>query len=163
MTAQRLWAPWRIGYIKNIKREKGCLFCRVLKSKRDEKNLVLWRCDHAFVMLNLYPYNNGHVMVAPVKHVATLEDLDETETADLVKAVKKTKLLLDRALKPDGHNIGMNIGRAGGAGFDKHLHVHIVPRWVGDTNFMPAVADTKIISQSLDALYRELKKHLHGL
>ena len=111
-------------------------------------------------MLNLYPYNNGHLMVAPKKHVSTIELLNSDELMDLMETVQKMKCLLDKVLKPEGYNIGMNIGRVSGAGFDKHLHVHIVPRWNGDNNFMPTLAATKIISQSLEALYFELKKGL---
>lgn len=159
MTKNNLWAPWRMGYLKNIKKEKGCLFCRVFKSNKDADNLLLHRSTHAFSMLNLYPYNNGHLMVAPVRHVPSLEMLGDKEICDCLGLVTKTKRLLDRVLKPDGYNIGINIGRAGGAGFDRHLHIHIVPRWFGDTNFMPTLAGTRIISQSLKALYQELSKH----
>ena len=109
-------------------------------------------------MLNIYPYNNGHVMVAPRRHVKSLELLSEPELLDLMKLVNSTKLELDKKLKPDGYNIGMNIGKVGGAGFAGHVHVHIVPRWIGDTNFMPITADTKIVSESLDAMYKLLKK-----
>jgi ATP adenylyltransferase len=159
MKTERLWAPWRIGYIQNKKKEKGCLFCRTYKSKNDTKNLVVARTRHSLALLNLYPYNNGHLMVAPVKHTGSLEFLNEAQTADLMRLVKKFKLVLDRTLKPDGYNIGLNVGRNAGAGIDKHLHIHIVPRWQGDTNFMPALAGTKIISQSLETLYAELIKH----
>ena len=156
----RLWAPWRIGYIKSMKKEKGCLFCRLFKEKKDRKNYVLLRSRHSFCLLNLYPYNNGHLMVAPAKHVASLELLDDDELCDLMAMVKKMKILLDRVLKPQGYNIGLNIGRSAGAGFDRHIHVHIVPRWPGDINFMTTVSSTRIISQSLDALYKELVKNL---
>ncbi len=156
MTMDELWAPWRSRYIKKIKKEKGCLFCRVFKSKNDKKNFVVLRFLHSFAMLNLYPYNAGHIMVSPVRHVRSLELLNETETRDLLNMVKRVKLLLDRVLKPQGYNIGININRIAGAGFDQHLHVHIVPRWSGDTNFMPVLFNTKIISQSLEGLYKEL-------
>ena len=109
-------------------------------------------------MLNLYPYNNGHVMVAPFKHAKSLEFLTQEELIDLIESVKKAKLLLDKTLKPQGYNIGINISRIAGAGFDQHLHIHIVPRWQGDTNFMPTLFDTKIISQSLKTLFNELTK-----
>lgn len=153
-----LWAPWRQAYIKKINKEKGCLFCRVFKSKNDKKNFVILRTKHSLAMLNLYPYNNGHAMISPVRHVASLESLNKQETADLMETLKKVKASLDRALKPQGYNIGINVGRTAGAGFDQHLHIHIVPRWSGDTNFMPALFATKIISQSLEALYRELTR-----
>lgn len=156
----RIWAPWRISYIKNFKKEKGCLFCRVFKSNDVAKNLVVFKTKHSLTMLNLYPYNNGHLMVAPKKHVSSIESLNARELADLMATVKKSKRLLDRVVKPHGYNIGMNIGRVGGAGFDKHLHVHIVPRWSGDSNFMATCSATRVISQSLKALRNELKKVL---
>lgn len=158
MNAKKLWAPWRIGYIKKADKEKGCLFCRVFRSTRDKKNLLVFRSKHAFALLNLYPYNNGHIMVIPVRHTPELESLTADETTDLMDSVKKAKRLLDASLKPDGYNIGINIGRASGAGIEKHLHIHIVPRWQGDTNFMSAVYATKIISQSLQELYKTLTK-----
>lgn len=159
MNNKRLWAPWRIQYIKSFKKEKGCLFCQVFKSKQDVKNLVIFRSQESFAMLNLYPYNNGHLMIAPVRHVASLELLNAHETADLMKSVNKAKLLLDRTIKPQGYNIGCNINRIAGAGFDQHLHIHIVPRWAGDANFMTPVCNTRVISQSLDELYKELTKN----
>jgi len=156
----KIWAPWRIGYIKNFKKEKGCLFCRVFKSKEDAKNLVVFKTRYSLVLLNLYPYNNGHLMVAPKKHVSSIELLNARELADLMAAVIRAKRLLDQTLKPHGYNIGTNIGRVGGAGFDKHLHIHIVPRWNGDSNFMATCSATRVISQSLKALHSELKKAL---
>ncbi len=152
----KLWAPWRMNYIRNSKKEKGCLFCRILKSKKDKNDLVVFRSKYATAMLNLYPYNNGHIMVSPKRHVASLELLNTQETIDLMGALNKAKRLLDKTLKPQGYNIGINIGRAAGAGIEGHLHIHIVPRWNGDTNFMPALFSTKIISQSLKELHRQL-------
>jgi len=147
-----------MSYIKNAKRSKGCLFCRVLKSKNDKTNLVLLRSKHSFVVLNLYPYNNGHLMASPNRHVKSIELLNDDEVCDLFNTVKKSKVLLDRVLKPEGYNIGINLGRAGGAGIVGHLHIHIVPRWNGDTNFMPLFSNTKIISQSLKELYNKLTR-----
>lgn len=158
MIMERLWAPWRMNYIKNFKKEKGCLFCRVFKSKADNKNLIILRSKYCFAMLNLYPYNNGHVMISPIKHVKSIESLNDKEASDLMATVKKIKVMLDLVLKPEGYNIGINIGRPAGAGFDKHLHIHIVPRWSGDSNFMPVLSGTKIISQSIKTLYKELTK-----
>ncbi len=160
MISDKIWAPWRITYIKDHKKEKGCLFCRVLRSSKDKKNLVIFRSEHSLCMLNLYPYNNGHIMVAPKRHTSSLENLNETETTDLMNSVKKATLLLKKTLKPQGFNYGINSGKVSGAGIEGHLHVHIVPRWQGDTNFMPVVFNTKIISQSLSALYQALTKAL---
>ncbi|MDD4294073.1 MAG: HIT domain-containing protein [Candidatus Omnitrophica bacterium] len=153
----RIWAPWRIDYVQKTVPEKGCIFCKVLKSKKDEKNLVVHRSKHCFVILNKYPYNNGHLMVVPNRHIAGMENLTDTEVLDIntvmINAIKKLK----KTIKPKGFNIGMNIGQHSGAGIKEHIHVHIVPRWDGDTNFMPVIFDTKIISQSLDNFYMLIK------
>lgn len=109
-------------------------------------------------MLNLYPYNNGHVMVAPYRHVRSLELLSEAEISDMMALVNKTKVKIDKRLKPDGYNIGANLGKIAGAGYDQHVHIHIVPRWTGDTNFMPILTDTKVVSESLAAMSELLKK-----
>jgi len=151
----KLWAPWRIKYIKNAKKTKKCIFCESLRNKN--KHYVIFRTKYSFAMLNIFPYNNGHVMVSPIKHTRELSQLNETETLDLMKSLTRTKKLLEKTLKPDGYNIGINISRSAGAGITGHLHIHIVPRWQGDTNFMPVLSGTKIISQSLKELYRQLK------
>ncbi len=150
----RLWAPWRIKYIKTKKR-KNCIFCESIKYKR--KNYVIFKTEYSIAMLNIYPYNNGHVMISPIRHIREFTQLKEVEILDLFRTLNKVKGLLDEVLKPDGYNIGINISRSAGAGITSHLHIHIVPRWIGDTNFMPTLYDTKIISQSLDELYRQLR------
>jgi ATP adenylyltransferase len=146
MSKNNLWAPWRKKYIFARKKRK-CIFCK-------PTSYVLEKTTHSFSMLNLYPYNNGHVMAAPLRHVKSLEYLSEAEIADLMRLVNRTKKMLDKKLKPHGYNIGLNVGKAAGAGFAGHIHVHIVPRWNGDTNFMPAVSGTKVISDSLDAMHK---------
>lgn len=152
----KLWAPWRSKYIYSRKRT-GCIFC--LKSAGKKNSLhIIDRSKYSFSMLNLYPYNNGHVMVAPYRHVKSMELLSDVEIADLMKLVNKTKIKIDKLLKPDGYNIGINLGKVGGAGYAGHLHIHIVPRWAGDTNFMPILAGTKVVSESLDAMSGLLKK-----
>ncbi|HBU07704.1 MAG: HIT family hydrolase [Omnitrophica WOR_2 bacterium RIFOXYA2_FULL_45_12] len=156
----RLWAPWRIGYINNSKRIKGCLFCVVSKEKTDKKNLVIFRSRHVFSILNKFPYNNGHLMVCPYRHIKDPGQLNADEILDLFAVLNKMRLLLKRALSPDGFNIGMNIGRVAGAGIPNHLHLHIVPRWKEDTNFMPALFSTKVISQSLEELYDNLRERI---
>ncbi len=139
-----------------------CIFCK-LPNEDDEKNLILYRGKYAFVIMNNYPYNPGHVMVAPYRHVGEIEDLSEEEwedvhalTALMVRAIKRT-------MNPQGFNIGLNIGRVAGAGIEGHLHVHIVPRWNGDTNFMPVISDTKVIVQGIRENYRELKREIEKL
>jgi len=157
MRHKNLWAPWRITYLKSFgKKSKGCLFCRAARSQKDGSNYVFLRSKHAIGILNIFPYNNGHMMIAPQRHVNTLDLLKNEELCDIMEQVRVTTRRLDKILKPEGYNIGINIGRAAGAGIDRHLHVHIVPRWNGDTNFMPVCAGTKVISQSLGALYRQL-------
>lgn len=151
-----LWAPWRSKYIY-LRRRKSCIFCGNRIKKKKGRSYVLDRSKHSFSMLNLYPYNNGHVMVAPFRHVKDLRALSSEEQLDLIKMVNSTVAILDKKLKPHGYNIGMNVGKVSGAGFKGHLHIHIVPRWPGDTNYMPIIADTKIVSESLNALYKLLK------
>jgi len=151
----RLWAPWRIKYIRLADKEKGCIFCKIQKKKSREQ--LVFKTSHSVCLLNIYPYNNGHLMVSPGRHIKDLGLLTAEEGADLFRSVTKAQRLLKKTLKPDGFNIGINIGKAAGAGITGHLHIHIVPRWAGDTNFMPVVHNTKIISQSLN----ELLKRLH--
>ena len=151
----KLWAPWRSKYIY-LRKHKRCIFCGN-KNPRSKAKYIIRRSEHAFSMLNLFPYNNGHVMVAPYRHVKSLELLSDIELIDLMKLVNKTKADLDKKLKPHGYNIGLNVGKVGGAGFAGHIHIHVVPRWVGDTNFMPVTGATKVMSESLDALHKLLK------
>lgn len=150
----RLWAPWRINYIRN-KKQRGCIFCS--RGAKKKKNYIIFKTAQAVVLLNTFPYNNGHIMVAPLRHIAGIDQLKDEEVLDLFGAIKRTQKLLNKAIKPQGYNLGINIGQAAGAGITGHLHIHIVPRWAGDANFMPAISDTKIISQSLDELYKKLK------
>jgi ATP adenylyltransferase len=146
---ERLWAPWRMEYITEVPRP-GCLFCRVIEDPTDkDAALVVWRPDQAIVLLNKYPYNPGHVMVAPHAHVGGLEDLDDGQTADLMRALRRTITVLKASLKPEGFNIGANIGRVAGAGMPDHVHLHVVPRWNGDTNFMPVLGEVKVINEHL--------------
>ena len=153
----KLWAPWRVKYVTEmIGKTKGCVFCRMLKEKNDKKNLIVIRTKLSFTVLNLFPYNNGHVLILPNRHVADPGKLSEEENTDLFRLLNTTKSLLDKTLKPAGYNVGMNLGRVAGAGFPGHLHIHIVPRWKGDSNFMPVIGQTKVISQSLQMLHKKL-------
>lgn len=155
----RLWAPWRIKYVSR-KKQKGCIFCKALKERKDKKNFVVLRSRYCFAILNTFPYNNGHVMIVPKKHLKSIEDLGEVELLDMNKVLIKIKAALKKILSPSGFNIGMNIGKVAGAGIANHLHTHIVPRWLGDINCMPVIANTKVVSQSLEELYLRLKKNL---
>ncbi|MBI4353480.1 MAG: HIT domain-containing protein [Candidatus Omnitrophica bacterium] len=152
---ERLWAPWRSRFIYHSKL-KGCLFCQKPRSLRDRRNLVIERGKYVFSMLNLYPYNNGHFMIAPYRHIAHLTLLTSRESGELFEMLKRTLKKLDRVLKPHGYNVGFNIGRAGGAGYHRHIHLHGVPRWQGDTNFMPVLNDTKVMIESLDEMRKRL-------
>ncbi|MFA4981530.1 MAG: HIT domain-containing protein [Candidatus Omnitrophota bacterium] len=151
----RLWAPWRSKYM-HLKKNKKCVFC-IDKKAEDKKYHIIARSSHSFAMLNIYPYNNGHVMVAPLRHVKSLECLSGEELLDLMKLVNRVTSNINKKMKPHGLNIGMNIGRVSGAGFPGHLHIHIVPRWTGDVNFMPVTAGAKILSESLDAVFKLLR------
>lgn len=139
-------------------KEKNCLFCRVAKEKKDRKNYLLFRGQKCFVILNTFPYNNGHLMITAYRHLANLEDLNRKELNELMELVSKSVGWLKKALQPEGFNIGMNLGKIAGAGIEDHLHIHIVPRWSGDSNFMPTIAQVKVIPELLKDTYRKLTK-----
>jgi ATP adenylyltransferase len=153
---KRIWAPWRMKYLIGEK-TTGCIFCTEIAQNRDRENYILHRGRHGFIMLNLYPYSNGHLMIAPYQHVPSLEDLNEAALTDLMHLINLSLRILRKALQPRGFNIGINIGRAAGAGIDEHVHIHIVPRWEGDTNFMPIIAETRVIPELLDQTYDKLR------
>ena len=150
----KLWAPWRIKYV-SAKKSKGCIFCKARKG--GGKSYVVRKTAHSIAMLNIYPYNNGHMMICPKRHVRDLALLKQEEVLDLFALFIEVKKRLDKVIKPHGYNIGINLERSAGAGIAHHLHIHIVLRWNGDTNFMPVLFSTKVISQSLDELYSRLK------
>lgn len=143
-----LWAPWRMEYLMSDK-PGGCIFCDKPAAGDDERVNIVFRSEHCFAMLNTYPYNNGHLMVAPLRHVATLSLLTPEERRDLIECVARAEAVLTRALSPQGMNVGVNLGHCAGAGVPGHVHVHLVPRWEGDTNFMPVVGVTRVIPESL--------------
>lgn len=156
---KRIWAPWRMEYILSSK-QPGCFLCDIVQSQKDERNLVLKRGESMALLLNKYPYNNGHLMVVPYKHVDTLDSLGGKEMGEMMQMASTACEALRKTLHPDGFNLGLNIGTAAGAGLKDHLHLHIVPRWEGDTNFMPVLGEVKIIPQPLDKLWRKLRKVL---
>ena len=154
---QRLWAPWRETYITTLTtKQKSCVFCRILAYNKDKQHLIFIRKPHAYAVLNLYPYSNGHCLVVPNRHVGDSSKLSAEEYAQVMELLRETKDLLQKVFKPQGFNVGMNLGRIAGAGIPGHVHVHIVPRWKGDHNFMPVTASTKVISQSLSVIYKKL-------
>ena len=163
----RLWAPWRAQYImdsssKPSSAEEGCFLCRGLAADPvdDRENLLAWRGSHSAIFLNRYPYNNGHLLVAPLTHRGTLAELSGTDLTGPVETVQLAVSVLDRMLRPQGYNVGLNLGKSAGAGLPGHLHWHIVPRWDGDTNFMPVLGQTKVIVESLFDFYDRLVAEL---
>ncbi|MFQ5580471.1 MAG: HIT domain-containing protein [Nitrospiria bacterium] len=158
---KRLWAPWRITYIRGEK-PLGCILCDKPTQKKDKANLILLKGRHGFVMMNLYPYSNGHLMVSPYKHADTLEDLSNEVLKDLMQMVKQSLAALRKAFQPEGVNVGLNLGKAAGAGIDDHLHFHVVPRWEGDTNFMTVLSESRVIPEELAETYRHLKPYFKG-
>jgi len=156
--SERLWAPWRMQYVSTAgKSDAGCIFCDKPAEALDEANLIVLRGTHAFAMLNLFPYTSGHLMVAPYRHTGDILSLNDEESLDLWRLMQCCVRLLQRVYQPDGFNIGFNIGRAAGAGIEGHLHLHIVPRWHGDTNFMTTIGEVRVLPETLDETYRRLK------
>ena len=158
---KHLWSPWRLEYLTAPKVE-GCVFCHAAKSDQDRENLVLLRGERVFLILNRFPYNNGHFMVVPYVHVPSLEDLDTPTLTEMMLFLKKGLAALRAVMHPQGFNIGANLGQAAGAGIEEHVHLHAVPRWVGDTNFMPVVGDMRVVPQTWLQTYDDLKAALVG-
>lgn len=158
---ERLWAPWRVEYIRNP--GAGCFLCDGLRSKDDQKVFILERGERAFTIMNRYPYNNGHVMIAPLRHVGRIEQLNDDEILAIHHFISRAIKALDQAMKPQGYNIGVNQGSVAGAGVVDHLHYHVVPRWRGDTNFMPVLSGTKVVSEALIKTYAQIREGLKSL
>ncbi len=159
----QLWAPWRLAYVATEKppaENDPCFICQGLSQDEDRRHLIALRTPLSVVMLNRFPYNNGHLLIAPRAHKADLGSLDAQEILETTQSLHRMIELLDRLMHPEGYNVGLNLGRAAGAGLLGHLHWHLVPRWQGDTNFMPILGNAKVIVQSLDALYDLLVTHL---
>jgi len=152
-----------MAYIKSAREEEECIFCTKAQRENDEDELVLKRGKHAMVLMNAYPYNNGHLMISPYRHVASLEDLNRDEQLEIIALVVLSMSVIRRALNAEGFNVGANIGSVSGAGIAEHVHMHIVPRWKGDTSFMTVIADTKVMPESLVETYRKLRTALHEL
>jgi ATP adenylyltransferase len=150
-------------YIEQADKAEGCIFCTLPAENKDEEKLILHRGKTAFIMLNSFPYNNGHLMIAPFKHTADMQDLEDEELLEIQRLLRYAIRLLTETMHPDGFNVGVNLGLTAGAGVADHIHWHIVPRWNGDTNFMPVVADTKVLPDSLQSTYKKLKKKIEEL
>jgi ATP adenylyltransferase len=162
---EQLWAPWRLSYVTTAKAPapgEDCFICRGLAEADDRANLIALRTPASVVVLNRFPYNNGHLLVAPRLHKGRLDELEAAELLEVMETLRRMVVVLDGLMHPDGYNVGLNLGRAAGAGLPGHLHWHVVPRWDGDTNFMPVLADTKVIVQALGAFYDLLVARLGG-
>lgn len=153
---EQLWAPWRMAYIDSGDQAPGCIFCVKPAEERDEPNLILHRGDRVFVLMNLFPYNNGHLMIAPYRHVPSIEELDAATLTEMMTTAQLCLAALHASLHPQGFNMGINQGAVAGAGIADHVHFHIVPRWNGDTNFMPVLADVKVMPDYLQNTYRQI-------
>jgi ATP adenylyltransferase len=153
-----IWSPWRMSYIQKNKDESGCVFCVAQDLPDGTENLILFRGQRAFVILNRYPYTSGHLMVVPYQHEASLEGLDSETRAELLELANQIMKLLGKEYHPQGFNVGINIGEAAGAGITEHVHLHVVPRWSGDTNFMSSLGETRVLPETLADTYQRLKK-----
>jgi ATP adenylyltransferase len=154
----RIWAPWRLDYVKDASKdsEDECIFCGKPAEDDDEANLIVHRGERCFVILNKFPYTNGHLMVAPYEHIGSLPEIDPDTVAEMMSLAQESMAVLERTYSPHGYNVGFNQGRVAGAGVEHHIHMHVVPRWGGDTNFMPVLADTRVMPQTLEQSYQAL-------
>ena len=159
MANHRIWAPWRLAYVKDAAKDSAeeCIFCAKPAAGDDRGNLIVHRGERCFVILNLFPYTNGHLMVAPYDHVSRVQDLPPETTAEMMELAQRAMSVLEDGYAPHGFNVGFNQGRVAGAGVEHHIHMHVVPRWGGDTNFMPVLADTRVMPQTLDQTYEALE------
>ena len=159
MSEERIWAPWRLDYVKEAGKnpDEECIFCAKPAAGDDEASLIVHRGESSFVILNKYPYTSGHLMVAPFEHVGRLEEIEPATVAEIMDLVQRGLRLLERTYGPQGYNVGVNQGRAAGAGVEHHIHFHVVPRWGGDTNFMSSIGESRVIPQSLEDTYAALR------
>jgi len=153
---EHIWAPWRIEYIK-MEKPAGCILCDKPGQNSDAENYILYRGNKNFVIMNSYPYNPGHIMVAPYRHVASLDELTDSELHEHFEIVRRSTKILREVFNPGGFNIGINLGKVAGTGIDEHVHTHVVPRWQGDTNFMPVISGARVVPEALAETYRKLK------
>lgn len=162
---ERLWRPWRLAYVRDIEniRGQGCIFCTKPQGGDDRASLILHRGETAFIMMNLFPYNTGHVMISPYRHLGNLEELSGEESCEIMDLTILAVRAISAEMKPQAFNIGMNLGKTAGAGFHEHLHMHVVPRWDGDTNFMPVVGKTKVMPESVDDNYERLRARIKDM
>ncbi|MCB2204163.1 HIT domain-containing protein [bacterium] len=162
----RLWSPWRSQYIQSFgtaEEDRGCVFCEALASDSDDQRYLVKRHRHCFTMLNLYPYNSGHLLIIPNRHTSSYLELEDAAYREMHEVIRDWLRVFASVMHPQGFNFGSNIGRVGGAGIDSHIHMHIVPRWNGDANFMPVIADTKVISESMEDTMHKLREGFDAL
>lgn len=157
-----LWSPWRFRYVTKADETPGCVFCRKISEGNDRENLIVYRAEHCFIILNLYPYTSGHLMIVPYAHVSTLEDASTESLAEMMKLTALASRNLQSVYKPKGLNIGMNIGQCAGAGIAEHIHMHVLPRWPGDVNFITTIAETRVMPEELDVTYDRLFRVFHS-
>jgi ATP adenylyltransferase len=156
---EHLWAPWRSTYIKNKEGHRSkCIFCEAVASSHDEQTLIVHRARLNFVILNRYPYNSGHLMIAPYQHVSRLQQVDHDTVEEMMRLTRISERIIEDVYRPQGLNIGMNLGEAAGAGIEQHIHLHVLPRWMGDANFMTSIADTRVIPEDLTQTYAKLSE-----
>lgn len=155
-----LWSPWRYKYIASADRVTGCVLCRIEQEHKDAENYVVHRARLNFIVLNLFPYTSGHLMIVPYEHQPSLAAVSEATSTEMIELAKRAQVALENEYHPDGFNIGMNLGRSAGAGVADHLHLHVVPRWAGDANFVSIVGETRVLPEDLAMTYQKLKKHL---
>jgi ATP adenylyltransferase len=160
---KHIWSPWRMKYIENNEKEEGCVFCNALTKEDSKENLIAFRGERAFVILNLYPYTSGHLMVVPFKHIATFEELDPATRAEMMELTSQSTTVLRKIYQPQAFNVGANIGEAAGAGVPGHVHIHIVPRWGADTNFMSVLGDTRVLPESIQDTYKRVRKGFESI
>ncbi len=156
MASHRIWAPWRLRYVKGANKSDDCIFCSKPAEQADREALIVHRGERCFVILNLFPYTNGHLMVAPFEHLGRFQEIEPEVTAEMTALAQRAMTVLEDAYEPEGFNVGLNQGRVAGAGVEGHIHLHVVPRWAGDSNYMPVLADTRVMPQSLEESYDAL-------
>jgi ATP adenylyltransferase len=155
---KRIWSPWRSQFVQSKKKPSGCIFCNALKKKDDVENLIIARSELAFVILNRYPYTTGHVMIVPFQHKPSYEELDRATRNELMEMINRTTMVLRQIYQPEGFNVGANLGLPAGAGVAEHVHFHIVPRWIGDANFMSTIGEVRVLPEDLTETYRKVKE-----
>ncbi len=155
-----LWTPWRYTYITGADKAIGCIFCEKPRENDDRKNLIVHRAEHCFIILNAFPYTSGHAMIVPYEHVDQIAKLSPEVGAEMMRLAQKMETVLRDVYSPDGMNVGMNLGKAAGAGIAAHVHMHILPRWVGDTSFMTSVGETRVLPETLEVTYERIKQKL---